>query len=177
MVATSMFPFPGSFVQKTRYHAARYFHARQTGITRRRGCPTINGRSAYCRDANRSPYGPPCPEQRRQSSYGARSGERSNACSHRQRTAGNRYNESERHRSGAQRARRANPRWWQALVRITGIAIVKAARAWWRSTARKLKRPRKNRMLHLAACAAPSGRSVGAHSDGHRGRSNPTVSP
>jgi hypothetical protein len=44
--------------------AARYFHASRSDITRREGCPTINGRLAYCRDATRSPLGPPCPEQR-----------------------------------------------------------------------------------------------------------------
>ena len=39
---------------------------------RKKGCRTIKEASAYLRDATRSPFGPPCPEQRRQSPYGAR---------------------------------------------------------------------------------------------------------
>jgi hypothetical protein len=106
-------------------HIASY--ASQTDVTRGRSCQRINGAMTHFHDANRSPLGPPRPEQRRQSPYGACQRKCGNAGSHRERVASERRYEPERPCSRPQRARGAHTSGQPLLACGTSLAAVEAA--------------------------------------------------
>jgi hypothetical protein len=132
----------------------RTSYASPTGSTRGKGCRRINGALAYSRNANRSPHGPPRPEQRRQSSYGSCQRKCGNAGSYSERVASERRHEPEWPRSRPQRASRSNASGQRALVCVTSLAPVEAA-----GGVRRLA-------LYFAATDVIGG---GARSDGARG--------
>jgi hypothetical protein len=88
---------------------------------------TVNAALAHYRDADRSPHGPPRPEQRRQSPHGACQRKCGNAGSHRERVASERRYEPERPCSRPQRARGAHTSGQPLLACGTSLAAVERA--------------------------------------------------